>query len=946
MEPERWARVQEIFDSAVELESEDRAFYLDGACANDPELRLEVESLLRAHDDSADFLEQPSAGNLHKSKIGNWLLPGACLHQYEIISFVGEGGMGEVYLALDSRLRRQVALKILPRSPNFPRDGLRRFEQEARAASALSHPNVCVIYEINETDAGDHYIAMEYVAGETLRNRLVRGPIPIVEALGITAQVASTLSAAHREGIIHRDIKPENIMVRADGQVKLLDFGIAKLFSPQLKPSSLTAGTEPSMLRTQPGMVIGTTKYMAPEQARGLPVDARSDLWSLGIVLHEMLTGSAPFEGTTQSDVLAAILTKEPAMLSATLPLVADGLERVDRRMLSKDPQARYQSADEFIQDLEGVRKGLTLPSSWRKVRRPRRVRKVLFGTAIFATVLAAAGFLYHQKKLNPAKHEKSSKTSGAEQRRRVVALLPFENISHNPAQDYFSAGITEEINGQLAKLASLQLISRAAVARYKNPVKNLRQIASELGAGSLVTGSVRQDAGRVRVNVELVNPDSEQTIWAEQYDRELKDIFAVQSDIAIHIADALGAALSQSEKQHIEQRPTQNMAAYELYLQAQALPLNESKENLRAIQMLQKAFAMDSGFALALARASYRQMFQAYLGDPNYLNLGIESARQALSIDPNLAEAHFSLASSYSIKGELSKARLSFLKALELNPNLIEAMNNYSLEEVQSGRLDVALYWAVRAFHLAPNSGNSYYHLSIPLLELADDPTTERWLTEGEQHHPNAMRMQFVHALLEAHRGKLDEGLRRAREAVKTSPANEELQSLLADLTFVAGAADAGEQMKHWAESSPESTGPLSEETNRLKYAHVLLERGDTQRTKRMFEEAEKSARKTIQEGNEAFNPRVELAAIYTVRGNTPKALEWLELAYSTGARDYRGLEMDPFFEKLRADSHFKQIVQRMANDVARMRERGREQSPELFVARQRAYAAQNISQ
>jgi tetratricopeptide (TPR) repeat protein len=359
---------------------------------------------------------------------------------------------------------------------------------------------------------------------------------------------------------------------------------------------------------------------------------------------------------------------------------------------------------------------------------------------------------------------------------------------------------------------------------------------------------------------------------------------------------------------------------------------------------MLQKAFAMDSGFALALARAAYRQVFQGYLTDPRYLNLGVESARQALSIDPNLAEAHFSLASGYGIKGELSKARMSFLKALELNPNFIAAMNNYSLEEFDSGRFDVALYWAVRSFHLAPNSGNSYYHLSIPLLVLADDPTTERWLTEGEQHHPNEMRMQVMHALLDAYRGKLNEGLRRAREAAKTSPENEEVKSLLADLTFVAGAADPGEQMKHLAETAPESTGTLSFETNRLKYAHVLLRRGDTQTTKRMFEEAEKRARKTIQEGNEAFYPRVELAAIYTIRGNTPKALEWLELAYSAGARDYRNLEMDPFFEKLRADPRFKQIVQRMANDVARMRERAREQLPELFVPPQRAYAAQNI--
>ena len=313
---------------------------------------------------------------------------------------------------------------------------------------------------------------------------------------------------------------------------------------------------------------------------------------------------------------------------------------------------------------------------------------------------------------------------------------FPFDNISHDPAQDYFSAGITEEINGQLCKVATLQLISRAAVARYKSPL-NLRQIAQELGAGSLVTGSVREDTGRVRVNVQLVNSDTERTIWAEQYDRELKDIFAVQSDIAIRIANALGAVLSPSEQEHIEKRPTDNLEAYQLFLQSQAIPRRVGKENLRAIGILQKAMEMDSRFALALAWLAYRQVLQSYLDNEQYLDLGIENAHRALSIDPNLAEAHFALASGYWEKEQSAQARLSFMKALELNPNFVEAMKNYSLMQVEAGRPDEGLYWAGRALHLAPNSDNSYYHLSWPLLLLGDDTTTERWLREGNSAFP-----------------------------------------------------------------------------------------------------------------------------------------------------------------------------------------------------------------
>lgn len=933
MKPERWAQIQNAFHAAIESEPHDLPAYLARMYPDDPELCQDVESLVRVHEGSSHFLEQRSiahpesevGGNVG-NKVGATLRAGDRIHQYEIHSLLGAGGMGEVYLALDTRLHRRVALKLLPRNPNFLRDRLRRFEQEARTASALSHPNVCVIYEINQTETGDHYIAMEHVQGATLRKRLSGGSISVGEALRVTIQVASALSAAHKAGIIHRDIKPENIMVRADAQVKLLDFGIAKLFLPQQETA-----TELSLL-TQPGMVVGTVKYMSPEQARGAEVDARTDLWSLGVVLREMLTGKTPFEGPTQTDVLVAILSKQPSSLPRMLPN-AIALERVDKRLLSKDPQARYQSADELIQDLEGVGDGLTAPSPWRDVLRVRSPRRVIVLASLLILLVAIVGFVHYRSR-GDAVPVASSKAYSESDHRRVVAVLSFENISHDPSQEYFSAGMTEEINGQLSKLASLQLVSRAATARYKNSPTNLPQIAIDLGVGSVVIGSVRQNAsGRVRVNVELVDAHNQRTIWAEQYDRELKDIFAVQSDIAVRIASALGAALSPSEREHIEKRPTEDMAAYQLYLQAQALPLNVREDNLRAIQMLHKAFTMDPRFALALAHIAYRQVFQGYFGDSLYLDLGIESARQALSIDPNLADAHFCLGSAHSIKGELTKARLSFLKALELKPNFVEAMNNYSLEEIDAGRLDEALYWAARSFHLAPNSGNSYYHLSVALISLGDDATAERWLTEGEQHHPSATRVQIMHAIHDfVHLGKRDEGLRRVRKAFSASPDDEELRSLLADLTFIAGTPDAKEQVQHLASTAPENYGAVLPETNRLKYGCELLRRGQTQTAMRMMEQSETRARRVMQQGNETYYPRIELAAMYSLRGNTQQALEWLELAYTTGARDYHSLQIDPLFENLRADSHFKEITKRMDRDVAQMREHAREQLPEVF--------------
>ena len=643
-----------------------------------------------------------------------------------------------------------------------------------------------------------------------------------------------------------------------------------------------------------------------------------------------MWTGNPPFWGATENDLLIA--TKEKARLSSISPTVFTSLEKVDRHLLARDPQSRYQSAGELLHDLEILRSDLKIPTTSQMSGRPSLLARPLILAVLILLLSATIGgaFLYDRKGRSTPSSERSSKPD----HRRVVAVLPLQNISNDPSQEYFSSGMTEEINGQLSKLASLQLISRAAISQYKDSHVNLQQIGKDLSIGSVVTGSVRQDGRRVRINVELVDTSNEHTIWAEQYDRELKDVFAVQSDIAVRIAAALGAALSQSDRAYLEKRPTENMAAYQLYLESQVLPSNVSKDNLQAIRMLQQAWEMDPQFASALAKVSYRQTFQAYLGDKRYEDLAVGNAHKAIAIDPNLAEAHFALASAYMAKGEVSQARLSFMKALELNPNFTEAMNNYSLEELDSGRADQALYWAARSLRLAPNSANSYYHLAAPLLMLGDNATTLHWLTEGEQNHPNEPRVQIMRSIFDfVDLGKRDEGLRRVRVAIKAWPDDGELEMPLVDLAFIAGDPEAKGHLQHLSQVAPEMSGWVLVESNRLKFADLLLGQGDIRTAMSMVDQAENDANKALHEGSESSTPRLELAAAYVIRGNRQKALEWLDFAYASGARDYRALEIDPFFEKLRTDSHFKGIISRMANDVAQMRERARDQLPEIFV-------------
>ena len=455
------------------------------------------------------------------------LVSGAHLGPFEVLEPLGAGGMGEVYRARDSRLGRIVAVKVLRPDVAADPDRIERFEREARAASALNHPNIVTIYDVG-VEGGMSYIAMEWVDGSALRDLVARAkPQAIPTVVSIGAQIADGLGVAHAAGIVHRDLKPENVMVTADGLVKILDFGLAKLVAPGDEAMSQLA-TESG--GTAVGVLLGTVGYMSPEQAEGRVVDHRSDQFALGVILYELATGVRAFKRDSVVQTLAAIIEDEPEPLEVRNPQAPSQLSKVIARCLSKKPADRYESTRDLAHDLRDlVREGST--SRVATVRARRSIGMVAAVGAMFVLLGVAAGGWWIAR---------SAGTDGrADETRRVVAVLPFQDLTGDASRSYFAAGVTEEIRGQLTKVSALRLLGRSAVQRYGNDA--LRQLRSELGAGSAVEGTVRLDGQRARVSVELIDTATERTLWSEQYDRTLDDVLSVQTDFGTTGVHELG---------------------------------------------------------------------------------------------------------------------------------------------------------------------------------------------------------------------------------------------------------------------------------------------------------------------------------------------------------------------------------------------------------------------
>ena len=625
---------------------------------------------------------------------------------YRILQQLGAGGMGIVYLAQDTVLGRKVALKLLPAEFSRDEERLNRFQQEAHAISALNHPNILTIYEIGLTETG-RFIATEYVEGETLRQLLAGTRPGLAQVLEIGIQAAEALAAAHQAGIVHRDIKPENIMIRRDGYVKVLDFGLAKP-APQRESGDEAptfVGTD-----TNPGVIMGTVNYMSPEQGRGLRVDQRTDVFSLGIVLYEMVAGHSPFQGATSSDTLASILLREPPPLDSCAPGTPEELQRILARALAKNRDDRYPTAGELMNDLKALRQKLTVEAELSK------------GHASLGHIAAASpsGTIPAPPTSSPSQASGSiapGVTRSGSQRRKSkivdsIAVLPLENDSPDPNAEYLSDGITESIIDNLAQLPRLRVMARSTVFRYKGRQADPLAIGSELNVRAILTGRVRQVGDSLVIKTELVDVIDGSRLWGEQYRRGFADILAVEEEISHEISEKLRLKLSGEEKKRLAKRSTESSRAYDLFLKGRFHWNKRTGEDLlRGIEYFGQAIASDPAYAMAhvgLAESHVLLAWYAFVLCPPKLAMpqAKASALRALELDGSLAQAHVSLALVRLLfDWDWAGAENEFKQAIALNPGYSTAYHWYPILLTGAGRFDEALEKIERALEIEPVS-------------------------------------------------------------------------------------------------------------------------------------------------------------------------------------------------------------------------------------------------
>jgi TolB-like protein/cytochrome c-type biogenesis protein CcmH/NrfG len=896
-----WRRVEQLFHEALERPPDQRRAFLAQACDGDSALQHEVESLLAQEEGSLlrDGVQMLARQMTGASREGTRLGP------YVLGPLIGEGGMGEVYRARDARLDREVAIKLLPANLAHDPDRLRRAEREARVLASLSHPNIAAIFGLEEGD-GLTGLVLELVPGLTLHQHIAtHGPLEFDEALAIARQIASALDAAHQHGIVHRDLKPANITITPEGLVKVLDFGLARI------EATGPDGSEMAVPVTGQGAILGTPAYMSPEQARGKVADRRTDIWAFGVVLFEMLTGQRVFQGDSVADTLAAVIHADPR-LDRLPPSTPRYVRATIDRCLQKDARDRARDISDVRMALDGGFGG-PAPTATAPRSRAARVRLAVAVVLVLA-IAAAAGWLLRRDPDVPIQQ------SAAEPDRPLIAVRPFRNLSADSQQGYFAAGMTEEIRGQLSQVAALRILSGSGLDGYAD---DLPRAARELGLRSYVDGSVRVEGSRVRVSAELVDARTRESLWRQQYERELAGVLAVQSDIAQQIARALKPNLSEAQRARLAKQPTDNIEAYTLFLRARELTSVDRRQNLEAIELLKQALALDPKFAEAQARAAYRLVFMGYYDDPSWIDKGIAEAEAALRIDPGLPSAHFTLGTAYAMKGQGARSRQAFLRALELNPSGAGLLSNFSLAEMQYGRLDEAVYLGRRGFMLSGRRG--FYHLVLPILFIRADAESRILLEEAERRDPTVARVQMMLGVLEVFEGRGDKALVRSKAIAEREPKNMEMSLHRADIAYVTDQPDLESLLAPLVERSPTNRLLWDGESVRLRFAYALHKRGESARSKALAAEAERYARERIAAGDDTPAHRVELAAAAALRGEADAAVEWLERAFEAGYRDYGFLERDPIFRPLGRDARFVRVLDRMRRDVEAQRERAR---------------------
>jgi serine/threonine protein kinase/tetratricopeptide (TPR) repeat protein len=720
MKPDHWQKVEQLYHAALEREESQRSAFIQESSADDEELRRDVESLL-GYERRADGIFELPVEEVFKNLLSTEglrspgidqpdpNLAGKSVSHYRILEVLGSGGMGVVYRAEDTRLKRTVALKLLRASLAEDRLALRRFQSEARAASALDHPNICAVY-----DTGEHedqpFIVMQYLEGQTLRELLEEAgskirkskldvgtvrepPLPLDRLLDLATQIADALEAAHDKGIAHRDIKPANIFITRGWQVKILDFGLAKRTFGMPWPAD-----NPSTHFTIPGMAIGTVPYMSPEQARGEKLDARSDLFSFGAVLYEMAAGQPAFPPGNPAIVFDAILNRDPVSILTLHPELPHKLESIVVRALEKDRALRYQHAWEIRSDLKRLK---------------RQVDSGLFG---FAERVASV-----------TSGESSIRTPPRGTHFGSLVVLPFENLSGDPESDYLSDGISESLMSTLAQTPSLRVVSRSTAFRYKGRQVSPQSIGRELGVQAVLTGRVHLKGDQLAVGAELVDVKTDSQLWGQQYKRKFADILEIQDEISGAISEKLVSRFIGQEAQlRPARRCTENQEAYELYLRGQYFFNTYTEQGTRkSAEYFQRAAEKDPNFALAYVGLAqcYHSMAIIELAPPADVSpRALAAATKALELDNSLGESYTFLAMhKFSYEWDWAGAEELFERAIELRPDLALAYHWYTLLHCAMGRFDEAVDVSRKALELDPLSTNSQYFASIPRYGMRD---------------------------------------------------------------------------------------------------------------------------------------------------------------------------------------------------------------------------------
>jgi serine/threonine-protein kinase len=846
---ERDRQIEELFHAALQLEPGQRESFLSGACASDPALRSKVEALISAHEQSGSFLNSPAYDVIAG-------LIGRQIGHYKITTLIGRGGMGEVYRAHDSKLERDVALKVLPADLAQQSEQRLRLFQEARASASLNHPNICTVYEVGEVD-GRAYIAMEIVEGRSLSALLLQGPMNPATVQRYGLQLADALAHAHEHGFVHRDLKPANVMITSEGRVKVVDFGLAKHWSREALADATTAHS-----LTEAGSICGTLAYMAPEQLRGQKADTRSDVWSLGIVLFEMATGKLPFSGRTGFELSSAILHDAPPPTA-----MPDDTQAIITRCLEKDPADRYSHAGEVRNALDAFQAHPPKAPSPHRFTRRRWVSVTLATMILLAAIVAG----FNTELLRNARTRISGQPAVATR----MAVLPFDNLTGDPEQEYFSDGLTEEMITQLGHIDPQQLsvIARTSAMRYKKSGKTISQIGSELGVDYILTGSARRDANRVRVTAELIKVRDQTQLWSENYDRELAGVFALQDDVARRVAGSLAPKLLPSERLPSAPVPVppETYEAYDAYLKGSALLNVGGRQNYdAALRYFELALQINPNDAFAysgIARV-WTGRLSIGLAQPGEANTKARSAAlKAIELNPNRSEPHTVLGVIKQSELDWTSAEAEYKRGIEIDPNNADVRSAYSFLLMMIRRPEDAKVQIDRALSLDPFSILTQHRYALELLLNSQrDEAVQQWrriIQTSPDFVPAHYWLWHVFHLID---GKDDDALAQAK-ATWTEYGDPEVAQAITQ-----GYAEAGYP-------------------GAMRRAAAVLEA----------------------QGQKSFPDSFSLANIYTHLGDKNQALKWLEKGFDDGESNTRSFLGLPTFDSLRSDPRFQTLMQRM---------------------------------